>query len=745
MVMVVPVTVIAQNTKKCLEEKNAAVSIENNQAQSMLLNASSDSEPREINIGLPSELAETTILENGIPVTYDTDSQLANRVWRNDGSFAKVSSWNLYKTVICTGNIGLAMNAESGRGSNNFTGMVGFQTNSFGLLRTNLKFEGPLKHGFEYQFSTFFNYDPTSMRVRFENFLDKTQIARVFLNKKYTDGQIGIQYKFVNSQGSNNLNQNPYIYHSNGTVSKYNGLDIGSTAYIEKSGMAYPRNIWTGEQYQWNLMKETGSTSHVIDILGNHRFKNKLELTYKARLHYAESGFWNPNLGVIFSTEGQGENNRYVYRNEPDHVYNGNIQKGQMAVAKKWSKFGAFGRIELSKKCEYHNWVLGFSGDMLDAHNAYRAVYGTYMTIEDSPAALVHQKLVDGQWINSSDEYGCENPNGAIQYYDGIDSKTVLYIMDKYKIINKVTVDFGIRMELQRLNGYWSPKSCRGKTNSGINILIGKEKLKKNWLNKSGTANLVYNIFKNGGFMADILYAETSGKLSNYAQAEDPQIRQSQIQSYAAGIYYDCSYINILSKVNYIKRTNHPCQGNFENPKNVTELQRATVNYDVQTLGWTTDVDLKPFKGFNLHLLFTVQNPRYVNFDFTMFEQRFNYTGNVVRGVSKIIMEIEPTYQWDKCCIWGSARYFSKQYACFSNALYFAARWETFAGFNYKYDSKISFDVNIINLLNQTGAQGNIAGSNTITQETASRYYDEALTSTFIRPFTIEFKTTVKF
>ena len=53
--------------------------------------------------------------------------------------------------------------------------------------------------------------------------------------------------------------------------------------------------------------------------------------------------------------------------------------------------------------------------------------------------------------------------------------------------------------------------------------------------------------------------------------------------------------------------------------------------------------------------------------------------------------------------------------------------------------------MNVVNLLNQTGAQGSIAGANTITEEAASQYYDKPLSGTFIRPFTLEFKTVVKF
>ena len=736
----------AQNAKNGKQKnENSAITVADNQAQSMLLNASSDNGPREINIGLPTDLAGTAILENGIQVSYDSQSQSPNRVWRQDGSFSKVRSMNLYKTAIYNGSIGIAMSTESGRGSSKFGGAASFQTNSFGLLRGNFKVSGPLKNNFEYQISAFVNYDPTSMRASFDRFLDQTQIVRGFLNKKYKNGQVGIQYKFANSLGSNSLNQNPYIYHQDGTVTKYNGLAIGTTAYIEKSGMAYPQNIYSGEQLSWDLMKETGSTSHIFDIMGDHKYANGMKLNYTARFHYAQSGFWNPNLGTIFSTESQGANNRYVYRDDLNQVYTGDVQKGQMAVSNKWGKVGVFGRAELSKDTKHHNWLVGLSVNMLDAHDASRSVYGTYMTIEDNPTALVHQKMINGKWVNSSNELGCENPNSAIQYYDGIDSKTAIYLTDRWNMSKRLTLDLGLRAELQHIDGYWAPTSVRGKNDNGANVLKGKEKLKKDWFNKSASANLVYKAFKNGGFTADALYAEIGGNLSSYAQAVDPEIKQSKTTAFSAGVYYNHPVVSVTSKVNYIKRTNYSFAGNFENPNNVTEIQRTTVKYDVQTIGWTTDVDLKPFKGFNLHLLMTLQNPKYSQFDFTMFDQRFNYTDKTVRGVSKVLLEIEPSYQFKKFRIWGSARYFSKQYACFSDALYFAPRWETFAGIDYKYNKNVNLSVNVVNLLNETGAQGSIAGANTITEEAASAYYDKPLAGTFIRPFTVEFKTSIKF
>lgn len=737
---------LAQDQKKqnLKQEQNTV----NQEASSMLQNAADDSKPREINIGLPTDIAGTAILENGLPVSYDAQSLMTNRAWRQDGSFENVRSMNIYKTAIYNGSIGVSLSTDDGRGNPKFGGVARFQTNTFGLIRGNAKIFGPMGKGWEYQISAFLNYDPGSQRLSFSRFADETQILKGFINKKYHKGQVGLLYKYIHSEGCNQWNVNPYIYHKDGTVSAYNGLDIGTTNYVEISGKGFSRNPWTGEQEYFDLMKETATDAHSLDVIGDHKFNKTTKLNYAARLLFANSGFLNPNYGTVFDSQSQGESNRYVFADNPTSVYEGPIQKGQVAVARKWKKWSTMGRVELEKTWKNNKLISGLNYSMLDADNAYRAVYATYMTVENGPRYLIHQTWNGTEWVNpKSNAYGGENPNSAIQFYDGLDMKTAVYLMDTWKVTRRLTVDLGGRFEWQYIDGYWAPASTRKTAPDGVGkVLGGKEAIVKNWWNKSLTGNFVYKLFKGGGLTADAMMAQVGANLSNWAQAVAPEAKQSTTIALSIGAYYNSHKFNVTSKINYIKRNNYLFAGNFENPNNVTQIERATVNYDVHTLGWTTDFTWKPFHGFQLHGLLTLQDPKYGNFDFTLFgDQNFNYTDKTVRGVSKILVEIDPSYTYKKFRFWGNVRYFSKQYACFSDALYFAPRWETFAGIDFKYNKQVNFSVSAVNLLGQTGAQGNIAGANTIKPEQASKYYDKPLSGTFIRPFTIEFKTAVKF
>lgn len=82
----------------------------------------------------------------------------------------------------------------------------------------------------------------------------------------------------------------------------------------------------------------------------------------------------------------------------------------------------------------------------------------------------------------------------------------------------------------------------------------------------------------------------------------------------------------------------------------------------------------------------------------------YNFSDNYVAAISRKLIEIDPSYQWNKLRIWRSARYFSERYVNLTNSLTFKGRWETFAGANYSLNKNLDFSLTVINLLNQRRA-----------------------------------------
>lgn len=732
----------AQNSKT--DSIRVKVESKKDQNSSVMLNASADNGPRNVNIGLPASVGGTTILENGLPVVFDFMGQMPVNAWRSDSSFDRMEVQDVAKTAITIGDIGVSVSTYTNKGTEKLQGSGAFTTNSYGLLRGSFNVSGPMKNGFYYSISAFANMDPGTFNAAFSQFLDKTQIYKAIINKKYNGGkgEIGIQYKFASSE-SVSTKQNPYYYRSNGKVDAVEGFKLGRDSYLEKSGVVHYVNPLTGEYVTKDAMKGSGAENHIIDIFGKNSLNNGMKLDYILRYQHAESGNYNPYYSSISNPIDGKTRYRYV---GTDNIYNGKVQSVLMLYTPRIPTNTYMTRVELSKKTDKHHWNIGFDEWYYHVHNSNTATYSFYHEVAPNPTRLIQETYdpVTGIWSprKGSDIYGGYNHNGAMQYYTGSENKMALYVTEKWTPSEKVEVEGGARLEWQNVNGKWYTDEDRKE--AGTNWVSGnKTNVKKDWINKTFIAKGLWKIIPSFGIQGDITYTELGGKLSSYAGADDPGIKKSKIPGASMGVYFNHSLVRVVSKVTYIQRSNFTNNSTFTNPKDPSDYMKKTISYDVKTIGWTTDALFTPFKNFQFHMLLTLQNPEYKNYKFEVYGINYDYDGNIARSVSKTIIELDPSYEWKKFKFWASARYFSKEYANYTNSLYFAGRWETFAGIDYKYSKNVSFGISAVNLLNQSGAQGSISGTNTAIDPTP--YYNKPVAGTYIRPFTLEFKTKFKF
>jgi len=729
------------------------------ETKNVMLNASSDNGPRVVNIGLPKSVGGTVILENGLPVTYDFMGQMPTAVWRQDNGVAKFKVLNVSETALLAGDVGVSVSTWTNRGTDKTRGAIGFNTNSFGLLRGDVSVSGPIKDNWFYSATIYSNLDPGTFRSNVATFLDNTQILKFVLNKKYASGQVGVQYKFAESEGIN-AKQSPYIYHKDGSVSPIDGFRIGRDSYLEQSGKIQAIHPLTGKHLEWDAMKGSGSTSHVVDIFGDHKLANDIVVDYTLRYQYANSGTYNPYLTKISKSVAKDtpenelkDGDRSYYYAGTDTRYVGLVQNGMMIFNPRAEKNTIMGRLEFSKKDDKHSWMVGLHNWFYDVDKATSATYAYQFDVSPNPRSLGYDQWESkdkngnakkGEWEEKTDYYGHKDHNKAMQYYNGNENKLALVATDNWNITEKINVDAGVRLEQHNMQGDWYPGAMRSNFEYDPTWVSGpKAKIKDSWFNTSFTANATWKAFQNFGFLADAYYLQQSGKLSLYSGADDPNIDTSEIPGFALGVYYNHPKVSLVSKATSIKRTNFKNNSTFNS--STGEVQKQTISYGVKTIGWTTDVLLTPVKGFNLHLLLTIQNPEYQNYEFEVFGTHYSNSGNVARSVSKTIAEIDPSYSFGKFRLWASARYFSKEYANYPNTLIFKERWETFAGLDFKYDKNVSFSLSAVNLLQEKGAQGSISGTNTTTPAEALKLYDQPLVGTYIRPFTVEFKTKIRF
>lgn len=731
--------------------------------RNVMLNAANNTGPRDVNIGLPASVGGTTVLENGLPVVYFFWPELPTKAWRTDATTNKVQLYDLGQTAINIGDVGFSVSTYNNLGSDKFRGNGSINSNHFGLLRGDINLSGPIGNkGLKYTAGAYLNYDPGTFTAKGlpKYYSDKTQLYKAGLTQDYkTDGLTGsitAFYKYANVQG---LRQSyaPFVYEKAGKIKELDGFKMGNDSYYETSGKITLQDAFTGDYVQRDITKDYGSESHTLDLIWKNRLANGLEINFTGRYHKAKTGNYLPVMTGVFSTEG--DNTRYVY--EDGSAYEGNNYQGVMVLASKKTPIQSFtSTLEIKKTSGNHDWSMGFNQWNYNI-DKFATEGVTYMQeVAANPRKLIKQMYdtTDKTWKATTNNYG--NTFNGLEYHNGSESKTALFFLDKWNVTDLMTLNLGARIEHQTLNGDYQDRNAidpsTGKTY--INLNGPKVAINKGWWNKAFMASAVYKVTNKFGLLGEATYNEQGGHLENYNIGVDPNIKKSKIPEAGLGIFFNHKSENatflpsfsLVSKGTYIQRDEYRTTVNFSHPTK-NEVKRETTSYDIQTIGWTTDIVATLFKGFDLHLLFTLQSPKYKNFvgqvnwsDNAVTE--YDFSNKIVTGVSKMLIEIDPSYSWKNLRLWTSIRYFSKQYINKPNTLELESRWETFAGTSYKINKYLDINATVVNLLNQRGASGSIPdGDLLLTKEDAKKKEGSIMSGTYIRPFTVEFGLKFRF
>lgn len=262
--------------------------------------------------------------------------------------------------------------------------------------------------------------------------------------------------------------------------------------------------------------------------------------------------------------------------------------------------------------------------------------------------------------------------------------------------------------------------------------------------------NLNQRIANGLNIIAECTMARKHNALPNYAGYQLPNDDASDTWLLHAGLSYRTRFINVVSQLLYISQNNMQTHSSFQHslekavgdlPAGYTETVDLPITYGISSIGWTTDARITPSPAFTLNLAFTLRNPQYRNFVFNpTFSDgaslNYDFSGKNVTNLHKVEVTVGPHYKTGRWNFWFNARYISKQYINKTNSLYFSDRIETFGGIDYLLNSHVRLNLNVINLLNQKGASGNISSADLVVDTT--NYHDYIMAGTFIRPFTVE-------
>lgn len=702
--------------------------------RNVMLNAANNTGPRDVNIGLPATVGGITIQENNLPVVYFYWPELPNRTWRQSVSLGSTSLMKIGEAVITTGDLGFAVNSFTKLGTDKTEITGNLAGSHYGWLKGDLNYTAPIgKKGWSVMAGGYANYDPNSFDLKFSNYSDKTQIYRAGVTKKFKNGEISVLYKYASSISITNYAV--FKYKEGGKVEQLDNFRIGRDSYIANDGLIKVKDILTGEySFKNQGNNDAASTSHTVDVLGHVKLRNNWKLNYVARFRAAKATLL---LTIPISTFSATASDGFSYASTGE-TYTGNVGSILGYSTPKVPTKTVMSRFELSKTVKKHDLRIGLMEYYyhVDKYTSSRSFY--YQSVEANPQRLLRN--TEGGTSNT-DSDGFYNYNVGGEYHNGWENKLSGYFADNWKPSEKFSLNYGINLRYHKIKGdYYATERTAG-------FVIDpsqKSYFDHNWFHIGGSVSAVYKVTKSFGLLGDFTYAENNGQLESYSGNVVPNVTTKTKTPLAGfGIYYNHPVVSIVSQATWLTKNNYYTRLNLVNPDDASESQVATVNYGIQTIGWTTDVVAHPFKGFDLHYLLTLQNPVYKDYAFTAFGKNYSYNDKNVLEISKVLMEIDPSYTYKNLKVWASFRYFSKQFANLTNALYFAPRWENFGGVNYTFNKHLNLGLTAVNFLNQTGAKGTIYGAELITD--ASSYYNTLMTGSYIRPFTLEASLNFKF
>ena len=726
--------------------------------RNVMLNASSANGPREIQIGLPS--ADVNVLENGLPVTYATNPHSVNSNWRSDASLSHVGLLKISETTITTGNIGYAVNSFTQLGQEGFHGKLDYKSNHFGLQEFSLNLTGSIGNGWYYSANMYQDFDPGTFKIKLTPYQDRTQIYKAALTKLYNKGrgEFTAIYHYSNSHPVYTFatQSAPFIYVGDGSVKEYGDFKLGTTSYLPTDNNIVYRDMRTGQLKQTTLYDASENRSSEVTLMNTYRWDNGLTWKIIGRYDNAHGAVVYQSPMSLIKVSGNNAYN-YVTRGIDGQLtpYTGDYVQTRMSCLNSGDIDELMFTSELSKKFKTSTLRIGVN------EWYYNIDYTSNTTMYDQSVPSDGSYAVRLYDANKHNNYFYDFNKNASEYYKGHENKLALYITHDWDITPNLNVYYGGRIEWQALNGENAAvKNANGEyvgrfadyhlgaTAPDGSTVIKPTSLDYNWLNYDLTAAVTYKLTHNFGFTGDFTYIVQHPRLENFAPATLPNTDKISVPLGRAGIYYNNSWLSLTSLFSYISKTNNNSTLNLQHNE---EIMAAPLTYDIQTLGWTTDIVAHPFKGFDFHFLFTYQKPTYKKYETSVrfsdgYEGSINATGNIVAEIPQVLIEIDPSYMITKDIkIWTSFRYFSKTYANINEAYYFNGHWETFGGVNWQVNKKLSLGCSVVNFLNQTGAKGSIAGAELITKDEAKQYDGHLMTGSYLRPFTVEFTASLRF
>lgn len=720
--------------------QNSGSKSSDSQHSSSFINAASDSRPREISLGLPTtKSGSVPIFEDGLPVSVNINPLYPFRSWHGGSSAASSSNIGPMETAMRYNEIAYYVYSTSKTGiGDKMGGDVSYTFGHYGQHKLDMNIHGPISNnGWYYSLSAYQNFDPGSNRLSCVNYKDRHQFYKGVLAKEFKDGkgQMSLSLQYVD-YFTVNENFGAFVFVGDGSVREMDGFNLGHDQYLPGDTQITFMDLKTGEMVTRDINKDNHCNTFTATFNLSYVFDSNSNLVFRSRYKWADMD----NLARTTSSISEvGPDAGFTYAD--GRPYSGNVQYRNFADI-----------------CSYeHAWMNNaeYTRRFLPS---FLAKFGADLIVSDrgtsnSSANFAHEVCANPRmlYLNGRAFY---NFNSSGQFYEGYETKAILYAYYDWRISDKWASEGFIRAGATRINGNAANNVDGDVSNTrhaGFCLKEGKitdvKRLNPEW---AAGLNVKYRLSSEVTFNLEPIITSLHPTLSEYCSAMLPSSKASHTILLRGGLTYSAPKFNLTVQLTYLSQDNKIEMGYFshrltkdvgESKAGTYESLRLPVVYGISSIGLITDANWNPGGGFSLHGQLMLRNPKYRDFSFNPtfgdgVTEHYDFSGKHITAMPQIELTLDPSYAIKQWRFWLTARYLSREYINKTNSLFFSGRIETFGGIDFTLNKHVKFKLNLVNILNQKGASGSIDSADLV--EDTSGYTNYLMSGKFIRPFTVE-------
>lgn len=705
--------------------------------RNVMLNAESGSAPRVINIGLPDSSNGAVVFVDGLKHAMGLPRSQYH--WAGGNAYEKVGTIDFMEAVVQFAEFSVPVDSRTRVGSDVLSGTFTAASSSNGLIRFDGSFRGPLAGKWQFALGAYVNYDPTSVHAPSRLFVDQKQIYQASVSRSWEDASLAMTYRFslCNDRVDGGYSVAPFVYNGDGTISLYEGFRLGRDCYIPADESVRWMDLETGQWKEGDMSKMDRRQLHDFHL--TYRKKELWGWNFLAAFHLcymAPSNWMKVQLtGIDKVTETMG------YTLPDGSTYTGNLQNRQALYYSTWTVDPEL-RLEFQRTMGRHSLKIGTSlvyARQYESSSTFRFAH----TVAADPMRV----LKEGQktW----------NFNRNSTWFDSWKVHADLYLFHSWRLSRSVLARTGVRVR-GIYNDIYSVARLEGESINtrveGFNLadpsMAEKHHFQKPGLDYVVSESISWRICKPLSFVAEGFYSMTPKAATYYRNATLPSLKSIGNAMARGGLTMEGKWYELTALVSYVTSWNNAAQVNVTKQiHGESETLPWVAQYGIGTLGVTLDGSMH-FGGFSLHARATWQDPKYKDYrnEFVFSDGSvsvIDYTGKTVTGISKLMIEFDPSFAWKSYRVWISARYYSRQYVSRTNLAYFNGHFETFAGAEAKFGKHSRINLNIVNVLMDRGAKGSIDIADTI--EDADALKGLVMAGSYIRPFTVDLSYTFSF